>query len=78
MQPYTLTRPDYKSKIYVNNIRKNSCRIRIMIRIKSLRMHNTAYNQCYVSPSAPQLKDKVPLVHALSAPVPTGKGNGPC
>ncbi len=92
LQSNTLKRREYKSKIYVNKIRKNSCRIRfriwirnqlksrirILIRKKSLRMHNTAPNQCCVSPSASQLKDKVLLVQAMSVPVPTGNGNGSC
>ncbi len=45
MQPNTLPRREYKGKIYVENIRKNSCRIqtqlksRIRIRKKSFRIH---------------------------------------
>jgi hypothetical protein len=49
MQPRTLTRRKKKGKIYVKNIRKNSCgilnRIRILIlriRKKSFRIYNTA------------------------------------
>jgi hypothetical protein len=34
MQPNTLTRLEYKGKIYVKKIRKNSCRIRNRIRIR--------------------------------------------
>jgi hypothetical protein len=49
-QPNTLTRQEHKGKIYVKNIRKNSCRIRnqlkstirILIRKISFRIHNTA------------------------------------
>ncbi len=50
MEPNTLTRREYKGKIHVENIRKNSCRIRnqlksriwIRIRKKSFRIHITA------------------------------------
>jgi hypothetical protein len=35
MEPNTLTRREYKGKIYVENIRKNSCRILNRIRIRN-------------------------------------------
>ncbi len=35
MQPKTLTRRDYKGKIYVKDFRKNSWKIRNRIRIES-------------------------------------------
>ncbi len=35
MQPNTLTRREYKDKIYVKNIKKNSCRIRNRIRFRN-------------------------------------------
>jgi hypothetical protein len=52
MQPNTLTRPEYKGKVYVKIIRRNSCRIRIRNQLKSnpryrtdpkksFRIHNT-------------------------------------
>ncbi len=43
MKPNTLTRRAYEGKIYVQNIRKNSCRIRnrIRIRSKSFRIQGT-------------------------------------
>jgi hypothetical protein len=47
MQSNILTGQEYKAKIYVKNIRKNSCRIRnqlksrIRIRKKSFRIHKT-------------------------------------
>jgi hypothetical protein len=56
MQTNTLTKWEYKGKIYFKNIRRNSCRIlnrigiqnqlksRILIRTKLFRIHNTAYN----------------------------------
>ena len=50
MQPYTLTRREYKDKIYVKNITKKSCRIRnqlksmIRIRKKSFQIHDTEVN----------------------------------
>jgi hypothetical protein len=31
MQPNTITRREYKDEIYVKNIRKNACRIRVRI-----------------------------------------------
>jgi hypothetical protein len=50
MQPNTLTRREYKDKIYVKNITKKSCRIRnqlksmIRIRKKSFQIHDTEVN----------------------------------
>ncbi len=52
MQPNTLTRREYKGKVYVKNIGKNKCRIRnqlkskirIQTRKKSFQIHNTARN----------------------------------
>jgi hypothetical protein len=48
MQPNTLVKREYKGKIYVKNIRQNSCRIRNQLKVgsgsqtKSFRIHNTA------------------------------------
>jgi hypothetical protein len=39
-QPNTLTRQEYKSKIYVKNIRKNLCRIRKQLKSRILIQKN--------------------------------------
>ncbi len=65
MKSNTLTRKEYKGKIYVENIRTNSCRIRNMRRIwirgsennnfRSTKLHVVVQTYRVLSPSPPPL-----------------------
>jgi hypothetical protein len=83
MQPNTLTGREYKGKIYVKNIRTNSCKIRnwipirnqlksrigIWIRKKSFRIHNTGLALHLVEKGTDPERQALDVEYGLEKPV---------
>jgi hypothetical protein len=66
MQPNTLARRKYKGKIYVKNFRRNSCRIRIGIRIRNHLKSRIRTRKKYCSGSTSLMERKKNLYRSTS------------